>query len=168
MSPSPLEPLPGSLQRDGDGRLVGMAFESIPPLASSSSNRLLVAVDASDNALRAVEYAARQAGLMTGCALHLVHVQPWLAREAAETWLAQLALDETSQARTALAAAGQPWQLHVVMGDPAECILETAADLQVANIIIGSRGLNAMQGLLLGSVAYKVMHLATVPVTVVP
>jgi nucleotide-binding universal stress UspA family protein len=54
------------------------------------------------------------------------------------------------------------------MGEPAQRILEEAARLRASGIVIGSRGLNTVQSLLLGSVAYKVMHLSPVPVMVVP
>ena len=54
------------------------------------------------------------------------------------------------------------------MGDPAECILELVKKLDVSDVVIGSRGLGNLEGLLLGSVSYKVMHLARIPVVVVP
>jgi hypothetical protein len=37
-----------------------------------------------------------------------------------------------------------------------------------AGIVTGSRGLNVVENLLFGSVAYKVMHLSPLPVIVVP
>ena len=77
---------------DSDGRLVGLVFDSTPPLEAPDINPWLVAVDSSDNALRAVAYAAAQAGEMNACALHLVHVQPWLSKEAAAAELAHRAL----------------------------------------------------------------------------
>ena len=40
--------------------------------------------------------------------------------------------------------------------------------LHTTSIVIGSRGLNAVESLLFGSVAYKVMHLSRLPVMVVP
>ncbi len=128
----------------------------------------MVAVDSSDNALRAVAHAAYLAGEMTACALHLVHVQPWLSKEAAEAELAHRALDATARARAKLDGAGLPWRLHVAMGDPADCILEWVVQLRASGILIGSRGLNVVENLLLGSVASKVVHRAAVPVVVVP
>jgi len=105
---------------------------------------------------------------MRACALHLIQVQPWLSKEAAEAELAQRALDATARARGLLDAQGLPWRLHVAMGDPAERILERAVHLRAIGIIIGSRGLNVVESMLLGSVAYKVMHTSPVPVMVVP
>lgn len=168
MNPAQVIPAQGGSERDGNGRLVKLIFDSTPPLQAADCNPWLIAVDSSDNALRAVAQAAGQASRMNACALHLIQVQPWLSREAAETELAQRALGATARARALLDSQGLPWRLHVAMGDPAECILDQAARLQTARIVIGSRGLGAVQSLLLGSVAYKVMHLSPVPVMVVP
>jgi nucleotide-binding universal stress UspA family protein len=45
-------------------------------------------------------------------------------------------------------------------GDPAEAILETAADEGADLIVMGSRGLGTLKGLLVGSVSQKVSRLA--------
>ncbi|WBL64128.1 universal stress protein [Thauera sp. WB-2] len=152
----------------GGGRLVGLVFDSTPPLAAPRVNPWLVAVDNSDNALRAVAQAARDTAETTACALHLVHVQPWLSKEAAEAELAHRGLGATARARALLDATGSPWRLHIAMGDPAERIPALAAQLQASGIVIGSRGLNMVESLLLGSVAYKVMDQSALPVMVVP
>jgi nucleotide-binding universal stress UspA family protein len=167
MKPAQVTPLLAGSERDGDGRLVGLTFDSTPPFAVPTANAWLIAVDGSDNALRAVAHAAAQAGLMNACALHLIHVQPWLAKEAAEAELAHRALGATARARATLDAACLPWRLHVVLGDAAERITDKAVELQVSTIVMGSRGLNAVEGVLFGSVASKVMHHSVIPVLVV-
>jgi nucleotide-binding universal stress UspA family protein len=48
----------------------------------------------------------------------------------------------------------------IVIGDPAEKIVEFAKDNGVDMIIMGSRGLGAMKGILLGSVSSKVCQAA--------
>ncbi|MBS3916066.1 MAG: universal stress protein [Sulfuritalea sp.] len=168
MSPSQVTPPQGAAERDETGRLVGLVYDSTPPLSKSDANPWLVAVDSSDNALRAVAHAAGQAAAMYDYALHLVHVQPWLSKEAAEAELAHRALGATARARGLLDAAGQPWRLHVALGDPAERIIHRAVSISASGIVIGSRGLNVVESLLFGSVAYKVMHLSPLPVMVVP
>lgn len=161
-------PVAASCQRDADGRLVGLIFDSAPPLPAPATNPWLVAVDSSDNALRAVAQAATQAGTMTACALHLVSVQPWLSLEAAEAELARRAWQTTARARALLDARGQPWRLHVAMGETAEQILALAGEIGCSRIVIGSRGLSVTESLLLGSLTSKLMHLSPRPVMVVP
>jgi nucleotide-binding universal stress UspA family protein len=168
MSPAQVTPALAASERDNEGRLVGMVFDSVPPLSAPGTNPWLVAVDSSDNALRAVAHAAGQAGTMNAVALHLVHVQPWLAKEAAEAELAHRALGATARARDLLDAKGLPWRLHVALGEPAERIIHRAVRISASGIVIGSRGLNVVESLLFGSVAYKVMHLSPLPVMVVP
>ena len=46
-------------------------------------------------------------------------------------------------------------------------IADCARDLQCDAIVMGTRGLGAIQTLLLGSVAVKVIHLADQPVTLI-
>lgn len=155
-------------EHDSDGRLVSLLYDSTPPLPAPDANPWLVAVDGSDNALRAVAHAAGQAAAMKNYALHLVHVQSWLSKEAAEVELAHRALGATVRARATLDAAGLPWRLHVAMGEPAERIIHRAVRISASGIVIGSRGLSVVESLLFGSVAYKVMHLSPLPVMVVP
>ncbi|MBI3150473.1 MAG: universal stress protein [Betaproteobacteria bacterium] len=129
---------------------------------------MVIAVDGSENALRAVAQAAADAASGHGGALLLLNVQPWLSKEAAEAELAARGLAATASARELIEARGLPWRLHVSMGEPAERILERAAHQHAARIVMGRRGLSAIEGLLFGSVTQKVVHASPVPVTVVP
>ena len=56
------------------------------------------------------------------------------------------------------AAAGSPWRT----------ILEVADEIDASLIVLGARGLGAVQSLLLGSVSNAVVHHARRPVLVVP
>ena len=168
MNPAHVIPSLAHSGHDAEGRLVALAFDSTPPLPDPGANPWLVALDGSDNAQRAIARAAEQTALMNAGPLHLIHVQPWLSREAAEAELAHRALGATARARGLLDARGLPWRLHVAMGDPAERILERAAELRSSCVVIGSRGLNVVERLLFGSVTDKVIHLSPVPVLLVP
>lgn len=161
-------PTPAARRHDDNGRLVALVFDSRPALAAPDAAVWLIATDNSDNALRAVCHAAKQATLTKECTLHLAYVHPWLAKEAAETELALLGLEATARARATLDAMGLPWRLHVAMGDPAERILELARQVHAGMLVVGSRGLGNLEGLLLGSVSYKLLHLSRIPVLVVP
>jgi nucleotide-binding universal stress UspA family protein len=56
---------------------------------------------------------------------------------------------------------------YVETGDPAECIIAFAKKSKCSEIVMGSRGLGRLSGLLLGSVVAKVVQLAEVPVVAV-
>lgn len=49
---------------------------------------------------------------------------------------------------------------EVIEGDPAREIVDTALSRKVDAIVMGSRGLGDLEGLLLGSVSHKVAHTA--------
>ena len=157
-----------SEERDDMGRLVAATFETGPAYSNGASDHgWLVAVDDSDHSLRAVAQAALLAcELRERAGMDLINVQPWLGKEAAETQLPQRGWAATTRARALLDAAGVPWRLHVVMGEAAPQIVRVAEAQGSRGIIIGAHGQTAAQSLLLGSVAYKVVHSATVSVLV--
>jgi nucleotide-binding universal stress UspA family protein len=75
---------------------------------------------------------------------------------------------QLARASAALAAACIEFQPHVEIGEPAPVIATFAGTYHCEMIIMGSRGLGAVAGLCLGSVAPKVVHLSPVPVLLVP
>lgn len=160
-------PAPGLERRDGVGRLVGVAWHVAGASAASGSARWLVAVDGSACSLRAVATVAHLAALGPGAEVDVVHVQSWLSKEAAETELARCGWAATAQARSVLDAAGLRWHLHVAMGEAATEIVGLADALGCLGIAVGSHGLTAAESVLLGSVAYKVLKMARVPVLIV-
>ncbi|MDP2449741.1 MAG: universal stress protein [Polaromonas sp.] len=160
-------PSPALERRDDMGRLVAMTWHGAGADADTGSARWLVAVDGSACSLRAVAMVAGLATQEKGAAVDLVHVQPWLNKEAAETELPRRGWAATAQARQLLDAAAVRWRLHVVMGEGAPEIASLADALGSRGIAIGSRGLTATESLLLGSVAYRVVHLARLPVLIV-
>lgn len=160
-------PLPASVTRDADGRMVAVRFASGNAQPADGPNAWLVAVDGSEHALRAVAEAIRLADRMKECTLHLVNVQHWLSKEAAETELAARGWTACAKARARLEQTARPWQLHVAMGEAAERIVALAGQLGCQGIVIGSRGLGTAENLLVGSVAYKVIHISPIPVLVV-
>ena len=138
--------------------------------------KVLVPVDGSKTAERAVKHVIELAKGHESMQVHLVNVQ-----QEADAWevrrllkpdeIKRLQLDHGAEAlRTASALldrAGLGYKTHVLIGDPAEKIVQFAKRNGIGKIIIGTHGRGSMVGLLMGSVASKVLHLATVPVTLV-
>jgi nucleotide-binding universal stress UspA family protein len=160
-------PSPGTSTRDAQGRLVAARWGGAPDDSTGHAGTWLVAVDGSEGALRAAAMAAQLVAAEALAAVDLVHVPPWLTKEAAETELPRRAWQASAAARALMDEAGIAWRLHVRMGEPAEQIVALSQELGSRGIAIGSHGLSATESLLLGSVAYKVVHLGRVPVLVV-
>jgi nucleotide-binding universal stress UspA family protein len=72
------------------------------------------------------------------------------------------------RARTLESASERRLRIKVVASDPAEALLSTAAGRGPALIVVGSRGLDLMDRVRLGSVSTSVLHAASDPVLIVP
>ncbi|HMA30856.1 MAG TPA: universal stress protein [Casimicrobiaceae bacterium] len=137
--------------------------------------RILAAIDGSEHGDRVVDHLARLAGSGAAIEVLLLNVQPeivdWqthgLARESMLAHRNQLGAQASASAQKRLEAAGIPFRLRIELGDPARTIASIAADERCDGIVMGTRGAGAIPGLILGSVATKVVHLALVPVTLV-
>lgn len=137
---------------------------------------VLVPVDGSPAASRAVAWVAKVLAGQTTARVNLVHVQPamdaWEVRShLGRDDIARLQ-EEASTAVLAPAAetirrAGISVETHAAAGEIAVCIAERVTALGCDSVVMGTRGLGAVQGLLLGSTATKVIHLVDVPVTLI-
>jgi nucleotide-binding universal stress UspA family protein len=160
-------PAASHTEREDNGRLVRVDIDSGPSLPADESFIWLVAVDGSEHSLRATAQAALLAERAKNCAIHLLHVVPWVSKEAAELELARAGWDATATARQLLDERRIPWRLHIVMGEAVERIVSMATALGCAGVVIGSRGFGARETLLLGSAAYKVVRNCTLPLLIV-
>jgi nucleotide-binding universal stress UspA family protein len=139
--------------------------------------RILVPVDGSPPALRAVRLAIRMAREEPGSAIALVNVQNTGTIEFGDlsastpALLLQRVLREGDQAlrkATALCKAAKvKFSADVEIGPIAETAIGLGKKKRVGHIVMGTRGLGGVRGLLLGSVATQIIHLARVPVTLV-
>ena len=136
---------------------------------------ILIAFDGSEHAIRAIEHIVKRHREHGGIRVQLVNVEPapveWqthgLGREATEAQLRARGEDNLQAARALLGKAGVPFEARVVLGEPAHAIADAAKDLGCDAIVMGTRGLGSVAGLLMGSVATKVLHLTELPVTLV-
>lgn len=135
---------------------------------------ILIAVDASDNARRAVEHVAAIIGAGQGARVTLLHVERAPGRDRFDTeeaWLSQCKLDKNrvfdflKDARAILVAAGLPD--HAVIertilcsADPsiAQTILDVQQEGGYGTLVVGRRGLTKGEEFLFGSVSSKLIR----------
>ena len=140
---------------------------------------IIVGIDGSDHSRKALEWAAREAGLrhapLTVLTVHQAvagYLTPAVAYPGdneATAQARQAARKETDEVLDALGddvPRPEPVTVLAVNGLPAEEILATAANADM--IVVGSRGAGGFKQLLLGSVSSQVTHHARCPVVVVP
>jgi nucleotide-binding universal stress UspA family protein len=143
--------------------------------------RILVGLDGSSHALRTAETAAKLAARF-GAELHFltvtaprevpVEVQEYLE---AENLLGEprYALDEQTQTIVdkvrAIAEQARVRTIQTVVreGKPVSVLVDYAKDHQMDLLVVGSRGLGAIEAALLGSVSKKVSQLASCSVLIV-
>jgi nucleotide-binding universal stress UspA family protein len=137
--------------------------------------RILIPVDGSDNSLRAVRFLIRVSVLFRNPPeIHLLNVQPSFPGTIRGVHLQALA-EHREQGLNALAAArklfddaGVKYVHHIGIGVAAETIARYVEDSNIEQVVMGTRGLGAVAGMLLGSVAARVLHLVHIPVLLVP
>jgi nucleotide-binding universal stress UspA family protein len=136
--------------------------------------RVLIPVDGSDNAIRAVKFVMRKAPLYKEpLEIHLLNVQhsfPGTIRgvhHQAQEFHHEEGLKALASARKLLDDAGVKYAHHIGVGDAAEVIAHYVKDKRIEQLVMGTRGLGSASNLLLGSVATKVIHLTDIPVLLV-
>jgi nucleotide-binding universal stress UspA family protein len=74
----------------------------------------------------------------------------------------------TQEGAERAANAGLTTRQVVREGDPARVLADLGKELDATAIVVGTRGERPVVGLILGSLCHKILHLAQVPVLVVP
>lgn len=131
--------------------------------------KIVVGYDGSDGAKRALERAIALAGddgRLTVIAAAEVHARTGIT-EGARLDPSEIERRRTDleEAKAFLAERGVEAETLEAQGDPGDAILDAAKDADL--VVVGSRGLNPFQRLLLGSVSSKVVHRAECDVLVV-
>ena len=149
------------------------------PLAPSQGDttmlKVLVPVDGSANALRAVRHAIAEYQRHHELELHLLNVQPRLSRYIArfvsrherDNWQHDQADAAMASARTVLTQAGVPHHTHWVCGTSAVEICRAAERLGAHHIVMGTARKNSITRMLEDSVTNRVLEATPVPVEVV-
>jgi nucleotide-binding universal stress UspA family protein len=137
--------------------------------------KLLVAVDGSDEALRAAEHTVALSAEGLSVTVHLVNAQPSLsadiARFVSHDSIAEFHQEQGQEAlkraQALLESSGLSFDSEVRIGTSATEIVKCADEQGCQGIVMGSSGLGGVMGALMGSTAHRVLHLAKLPVTLV-
>ena len=137
-------------------------------------NKVLIPIDGSDNSLRALAYLVKRVKQDKHVQICMLNVQLpipqslFVSRSMIDEHHELKSKEALTRARRLLAKNHVPAEAIIRIGDPAETIVKLARKSHCGEVVMGSRGLGRLAGLLLGSVTTKVIHLARMPVTVVP
>lgn len=139
--------------------------------------KVLIPVDGSDAANRAVDYVVNTAaGWKEAPQLYLLNVQWKLASGNVKLFINQDTVNDyyreqgmaaLTEARTRLDKAGLAYNYHISVGMPAEAVVQYAEEQHVDQIVMSAHGEGMLTNLLLGSVVSKVAHLAKMPILLV-
>lgn len=136
--------------------------------------RILLAVDGSEHGYRAAKMAADLARAMKSERLRIVisynRIPPYLGEPNLQMAINARLVEVQEILQKAVETVGDvPAEIHteLIEGDAAESIIEVAKTRESSVIVMGSRGLGGLAGLVLGSTSQKVVSHAPCPVLIV-
>ncbi|WLR43315.1 universal stress protein [Bacillus carboniphilus] len=138
-------------------------------------SKLLLSIDGSEHSKRAAEHAADLIKKLNLEQINIIHVfqkAPTRSKIAQYDFhISDLLYEECiTSFRDVFSLFEQhsiTYKLEVALGDPAKEILSYADSIKSDCIIMGSRGLNALNEVLLGSVSHKILHDSSCPVLLI-
>lgn len=146
-----------------------------PARSAYAMPKLLVPVDGSENALRAVRHVVNQSLAKGGLEAHLLYVRPRLSwrfshvasKKQRDSYHRELAEQVLAPARVLLNRYSVPHAIHLESGDRADAIHRTAQRLRVDKIVLGTARKNSLTRIFEDSVTSRLIEIARVPVEVI-
>jgi nucleotide-binding universal stress UspA family protein len=138
--------------------------------------RMLIAVDGSESSDRAVNHLVKKlAWYKEKVEIHLLNVQAalpsdvsrFISAEQLQAFHHEQGHAALASARAILDAASIAYVTHIGVGEPAHVIAQYAKEKAIEQIVMGTRGLGTVAGLVMGSVTTKVLSLTDVPVLLI-
>lgn len=135
--------------------------------------KVAVAIDGSENALRAAKHAITLCKFLPDAHLEIIYVADYskakderLLTQSPESLL--LKRDQKVLPIVELARdIGVETKITMLKGNPSQEIIKYVNAEEIDQLVIGSRGLNTIQEMVLGSVSHKVMKHVNCPITIV-
>lgn len=139
--------------------------------------KILLPVDGSPCSLRAVDQLITHVACLREVPeIHLLHVhlpipigrvQAHVGKETLHAYYLEESQEHLLSAQRKLDAAGRYHTTHIHVGQPADVIAKMASELGCDLIVMGTHGRSPLGGLVMGSVATRVLHQAICPVLLV-
>lgn len=132
--------------------------------------KILIAFDGSDHSRRAARIAGNLARMQPHAELWLVCAMEPMPMELGKPYIDNLITERTRAGEMLLEQAKEiiggevTVNTELLFGSPAESIMNVATSQNCDLIIMGTRGLGGLKGLLLGSQIQKVISLSEIPV----
>ena len=141
------------------------------------SNAIVVGTDGSERAGRALQEAIRMAAALQA-ELHVVSAYEPVRgarivgapEAAAKVWAPQPDADVQTalgEAAASVRARDVKVTTHAINKDPADALLEVAAEVEADLIVVGNKGMHGAKRFVLGNVPNKVSHRASCNVLIV-
>jgi len=136
--------------------------------------KILLPVDGSETSARAVQLVIKQTlNAKDVPEVHLLNVQHSLpgtikgVAAQAKAHHHDEGIKALANARKLLDDANVKYTYHISVGEVGEVVAHFVNELKCDQVVMGTRGMNSVANLVLGSVASKVLHLVKVPVLLV-
>jgi len=136
-------------------------------------NKMLIAVDGSEHSFRAADEAIKIARLSKECVIDIVLVVEF--SKSKNEILHSQGKEELELSRKKflfpleekLKTEGLFFNIIILHGEPRSAIIKHANERNYDLVVVGSRGLNTLQEMVLGSVSHKVVKRVNCPVLIV-
>lgn len=138
---------------------------------------VLIAIDGSRYSDHALDYVvARAAATRDGVRAHLLNVQMpltgvnvklFISKESQQAHYREEGMAVLAGPRQRLAESGIDHDFHIGVGDPGQVIVDYAGSKACDEVVMGTHGRGFLGGVVLGSVAQRVVQLASMPVVLV-
>jgi len=136
-------------------------------------NKILLAADGSAHSLRAAEQAIRLAQSNPNSQVVVLYVvdsktsKADVLRNLDAEGIMHLRKQKMINIENKAKAAGINYEMKIIRGEPGPSIVSYANENNFDVVLIGSRGLNALQEFVLGSVSHKVAKRVKCPVMII-